>query len=313
MSVFKRLVSLLCGGIVTVGLCVGDAEASIIFADNFDNTTGTTSSLNDDLAVRQSGSYVADNGTVNWSTGGVGAAQRRSFQNRGQELQTDLQRTADSTTGSSRTWAYLNQDFSSDLGAIYSASFDISMEVFTAGGVPSTDTALNNTVLRFHLNTTAARAESGVASGRDFDLGFSPYYNTVNDEWTLRTTAFVKTGADTFTTSFVETPITLADVAGEFYTPTATLTILIDEIENTFSVSVGAISVFADVDLQQSLTSGTGRYFGFQSIIAHNAPSTTILQHKVDNFSIIPEPGTLGLVLLGLGMAWRVRRKMSFH
>jgi hypothetical protein len=290
-------------------LAVLPLTAQIIFQDNFNNTTGTTAELNDNLALRQSGSYVTENGTVSWVKGTAGTTTTNDFQNRAQQLQTNLR--GPSTTSSARGFAYLNQDFNADLkGSIYSVSFALSMEVFTTSSLPNTSTGVNNTAMRFHLGTSAARVASGSAADRDFDLGFTPYYDNTTKGWLLRA-SYVIGGASAVTA--LNIPISLQQISNEFYTPMETVSILFDEVANTVSASYGSTTLFSNVSLSTALVAD-GRYFGVQSLISSAAPSTTTLQHKVDDFSIsiIPEPSTfalaIGFMALGATCFGRGRR-----
>jgi len=292
--------------IIAISLCIGfSSKAQLYFADNFDNTGGTTTDLNTDLAVRQSGSYVTANSTVNWVDGSAGSASRLDYQNRLQQLQTDLQ---SNQTNTARVYAYLDQDFATDLtGAHYRASFDLGMELFTSGGVPDTSTPSTATAYRFLLNSSTAGASSGSAGDWDAGVSFSPYYD--GSAWQVRTTYFI----DGATTTFGDIAFTPVADGSEWQVPTQTVDFEVDEVANTLSVSFGSTSILSSVSLGSAL--GSGRYFGFASVIGSSAPSTSVLQHEVDNFSVtvVPEPGfaALAVGLMAVGLLLRRRGRKS--
>jgi len=280
------------------------AHAQVYIADNFNNTGGTTTDLNTDLGVRQSGSYVTANGTVNWVDGSAGSALRLDYQNRLQQLQTDLQ-----TSGNvARVYAYLNQDFASDLtGAQYEATFDLGMELFTSGGNPATATGVGDTVYRFILSSSATDMESGSFPDWDAAVSFSPYYD--GSAWQVQASYVI----DGVNTTFGDIGFTPVADGSEWQVPTETVTFSVDEVGNTLDVSFGSTTILSGASLGTAL--GTGRYFGFASVIGSGAPSTSVLQHEVDNFSVtvVPEPGfaTLALGLMAGGLLLRRRARKS--
>lgn len=271
-------------------LLFGFASTAIgqtVISDNFNNTTGTTTNLNDDLADRQSGSFVTANGTVNWTDGSAGAASRLDYQNRLAQLQTNLE-----TSGNpARTYAYLNQDFSAALsGAQYQASFDLAMELFTSGSDPATEMGLGDTVYRFLLGSATTDMSSGSFSDWDAAISLNPYYD--GDNWQVRASYVI----DGVNTTFGDIGFSPVADGPEWQTPTESLIFSVDEVTNTLSVSYGSTSILSSEDLGTAL--GAGRYFGFASVIGRDAPTASVLQHEVDNFSLslVPEPSSYALL-----------------
>lgn len=266
---------------------------TLIFADNFNNSNTTTTDLDSNLVNRQSGSWVTDNGPVSYIDGSAGALGTKDFQLRQNQLQTNLGGT---TTDLGRIYAYPNANFGSSLsGTQWQTSFDLQMELFTSSNAPATTTTFNSSAYRFLIDTTTAGLQSGATA--DWDIAISLTYGYVSGAWYIRPSVVV----GGISTAYTDIAFTPEQIGAEWFAPLAQFTLDINEINNTLSFTYGSTSIVSNLSIAGAFGT-TDRYFGFASVKTATAPSTTVLQHRVDNLAItvIPEPSTYALIGLGL-------------
>lgn len=276
--------------ILSITVLAGSLSGQFI-ADNFNNTGGTTTDMNDDLALRQSGSYVTANGTVSWAEFAAGGLSPQDMQIRNDQMQTNL---GGATTSAGRAGTYLNQDFATDLaGANYTVQFDLNTELFSASGVPDESTSVNDTILRF-LIADGTGISGGSSGGWDIALNFTPFYDSVDSRWEMR--SYFSSGLS----DSVDIPVNVVDLGSEAkISSILPVFITIDEANNTLTATLDGQTIVSNGDITGAF--GSERYFGFEGRRSSGVPTSTGLQHEVDNFQInvIPEPSAYG-ILIGL-------------
>lgn len=294
---------------VTLGLMAPlGVSAQVVFSDNFNNVGGTTSDLNEDLAIRQSGSYVTDNGTVNWAQSSAGPLATKEFQNRLDQLQTNLGGTV---TDAGRAVAYTTANFGASLsGLVWTASFDMSLEVFSVSGSPSAP--LSATDYRFIIDTTTADITGSTTANWDIAVRFLPFESTGN--FFIRPTVTIGGSSVSGLSDIAYTPTG----SGEFYSPLTQVTLTIDEANNTLALDYGATNILSGESIAGAFNTGTAgtatdRYTGFSAFKGDNAPSTSTMQHIADDYAltVIPEPSTVALLMGGLSALMMMRRRRA--
>jgi hypothetical protein len=287
-------------------LAVLPLTAQIIFQDNFNNGGSTTTNLNTNLSSRQSGAQIDDIGTVNWVAGSAGNLTTTSYQNRQSELQTNL---GGNLSLSGRITAYADANFGSYLaGNTYRFEYMMAVELFTSGGNPVSDLNVNVTDFRFLLDTTVAHLTSGSSGDWDLAVRFTP--RATGGNYFLRPVINVGGVAVSGLTDIAFNPV---QIGTEWFSPLTNLSIVINESANLLSVFYGVTAVLDNHSIAGVMLT-TDRHFGFAATRTDSAPTTTALQHKVDDFSlsIIPEPSTfalaIGFMALGATCFGRGRR-----
>lgn len=281
-------------------LAISPSVAQVVFSDNYNNVGGTTTDLNQDLAIRQSGSYVSTNGTVSYSETSAGSSATRDYQNRLDQLQTNLGGFADTNA---RIVAYPDASFGSSLaGESWNATFDYQMEVFTSGGTPVVVSPLNATEYRFIIDTNVTDLVDFSSGSWDIAVRLN-MFSTSATEYFIRPQVVVG-GA---TTTYADIAFAPVSVASEWFAPAVVFSLNINEVNNTLAFNYGETLVAGGVDITGAFNTGTAgtltdRYTAFSGLKNGNAPSTTVLQHSVDNFAltVVPEPSTYGMLIGGL-------------
>jgi hypothetical protein len=248
------------------------------FVDNFNNNSGTTFSLNDDLSIRQSGDFVRSHGTVSWIQGVAGRASRAEFLLRSQRLETNLQAGA----SAGRLFAHLDSDFAQALaGRNYELSFRLSMGLAVAGGAPFEEMRASHTQYRLVIAGSPAEAINHSSDSWDVALTISPHYQ-IRTGWVLRFRA-VTQGIHIDLGDINFTP---AKEGSGWRTPTETVRIAVNESKGTMTIDYGAATIASEINISSAL--GSNRYFAVQVFVhdVTNVNNTTLLQHALDDFTI---------------------------
>jgi hypothetical protein len=269
--------------VALIAFCANSAQSTLIFADNFNNGGKNTTDLNTNLASRQSGARIAARGTVNWVSGKDDNLKIADYRNRGNELQSNL---GGPVARHGRIYAYANANFGSYLaGNTYRLEFIMAVELFTSGGSPVPDLSINVTDFRFIIDNTVAHLTSASTANWDLAVRFTP--RAVGGNWFLRPVIIVGGVAVSGLTDIAFVPVL---VGTEYFSPLTNLSIVINESANLLSVFYGDTAVLENYSIAGAMLTGD-RHFGFAATRAPS-PTTTSLQHKVDDFSltVIPTP-----------------------
>jgi hypothetical protein len=281
--------------VALIALCANSAQSTIIFADNFNNGGTNTVDLNTSLGSRQSGARIDDIGTVNWVAGKVGNLNTAEYRNRNNELQTNL---AGAISQDGRISAYADANFGSYLtGNTYRFEYKMAVDLFLSSGTPVSDLSPDVTDFRFIIDTTVADLTSASAADWDLAVRFTP--TASGGDWFLRPVINVGGVAVSGLTDIAFTP---ALVGSEYFSPLTNLRIVINETANLLTVFYGDTAVLENHSIAGAMLTGD-RHFGFAATRAPS-PTTTSLQHKVDDFSltIIPEPSAYAALLGGFAV-----------